>query len=208
MNTQYLSYSIWTRRLTEYIKENPIKAPSAKTGSLGAVVILSLSVPGYLIIGCSTDWVVVSGFVVDIVGATILAVPDLPIYDEYTYGGRVRQAYLRMTQDEQNGRIAPETRYYDCFRSALRERLPPQDFPEGAYFDIEYRPTGEVFYIKDETLNVQKVSKLGNIERVLTDVYESREGDFRRLGISFLIIGFLAQLLGMAVDTVYGLPIC
>lgn len=180
----------------------PIRAPSSIRATLLLSLPLILSPFGYVLWGCQTDWVTVSGFAVDIFGAIILAIPDLPKYNEWSFGGRVRQAHLRLKHDEKPGRFAPQTRYYDEFTEALRERLPPNDIPENGFFDIETVNGKYVMIIKNSNLDPTGVPpvSIGNIERELSTVYRSEEGKFRRIGVSLIVVGFTAQLLSMVFD--------
>jgi hypothetical protein len=161
-----------------------------------------LSPFAYVLWGCQTDWVTISGFAVDIFGALILAIPDLPKYNKWAFGGRVRQAHLRLKHDETPGRFAPNTRYYDEFTEALRERLPPSDIPENGYFDIELINGKYTMIPKDQRLDPIGVGpiSIGNIERELAAVYRSEEGKFRRIGVFLIVVGFTAQLLSMVFD--------
>lgn len=188
----------------------PIRAPS----TIWAVSLLSfplfLSPFGYVIWGCQTDWVTISGFAVDIFGALILAIPDLPKYNEWAFGGRVREAHLRLMHDEKPGRFAPNTRYYDEFTDALRERLIPSHVPENGYFDIELMGGDYVMIPKDEKLDSIGVGpiSIGNIERELTAVYHSEEGTFRRIGVFLIVVGFTTQLLSMVFDQFLLFDLC
>lgn len=152
---------------------------------------------------------VILGFVVDIFGALILATPDIPQYKKWTYGGSVRNAYLRLTLDERAGRISPDTRYYNAFRTALTEHMLPGDVPENATFEFKSGNVDDIMIINDEEFQPETGPiSLGNVERMLIDTYRREESRFRLLGILLLVIGFSAQVSGMLVDTFYIYNLC
>lgn len=188
----------------------PIRAPS----TIRTIFVLSfplyLSPIAYVIWGCQTDWVGISGFVVDIFGALILAIPDLPKYNEWAFGGRVRKAHLRLKHDETPGRFAPNTRYHKEFTKALRERWAPSQFPEDGYYDITSVRGNYVLIPKDKNLNPTGVGpiSIGNVERALSTVYRSEEGRFRRIGVSLIVVGFTIQILSMVFDQFFFLDPC
>lgn len=188
----------------------PIRAPSTKRAVFVFSFPLLLSPLGYVILGCQTDWVAVSGFAVDIFGAIILAIPDLPRYNQWAFGGRVREAHLRLKHDEKPGRFAPNTRYYDAFTGALDERLGSSCIPKNGYFDINLVGNKYVMVIKNKSLSPIGISpiSIGNIERELTTVYRSEEGKFRRIGIYLIVIGFTVQILSMTVDNFLFIDLC
>lgn len=197
-------------RLCSSLDFCPIRAPSPLRAGLLLSFPIALSPVAYFLFGCSTDWFVVSGLFVDIVGALILAIPDIPSYRKVAYGGRVREAYSRLILEERDGRIAPDTRYYDAFHTALRERLLPRDVPENAYFDIEPVPriVDDIVLIKNKQLEPVQRINLANVERILTNVYENEDGKFRRLGIFLLVIGLSTQLLGIIVSQIFIPGLC
>lgn len=197
-------------RLCSSIDFCPIRAPSPLRAGLLLSFPIVLSPVAYFLFGCSTDWFVVSGLAVDIMGAVILAIPDIPSYREVAYGGRVREAYQRLVLEERDGRIAPDTRYYEAFHTALSEELLSRDVPENAYFDIEPAPriVDDIVEIQDESFNLVQRINLGNVERILTKAYETEDGKFRRLGIFLLVIGLSTQLLGMLVNQSLILGFC
>ena len=188
----------------------PIHAPSPIQAVPLLTFPLFLSPFAYVVWGCQTDWVTISGFVVDIFGALILAIPDLPRYNEWAFGGRVREAHLRLKYDETPGRFAPNTRYYDAFTEALRERLIPSDVPENGYFDI--RPIGRHYVMIPKNEDLDSIGagpiSVGNIERDLTAVYRSEEGKFRRIGVYLIIVGFTTQLLSMVFNEFILIDLC
>lgn len=198
------------RKIDDKFNLLPVYAPSTISAGLFFSFPILLSPIGYIIWGCQTNWVTVSGFVIDVFGAVILAVPDLPKYSEWAYGGRVRKAHLRLMNSEKPGRFAPNTRYYDSFVEALREKLLSRDVPENGYFDIKQKGIDYVIIIKNEDLDPIGAGpiSIGNIERVLMEVYQSEEGKFRRLGLLLIITGFMTQLLSMIFNDFIIIDLC
>ncbi|MFB6224970.1 MAG: hypothetical protein ABEI13_00760 [Candidatus Paceibacteria bacterium] len=200
----------WVDKIDDRYDIFPIYAPNAKKYAIILSFPVLLAPFGYVFLACSTDWFTVSGLLIDIFGATILAIPDLPRYNELTYGGLVREAHLRLMYDEKPGRIAPDTRYYDSFCEALKQRLPPSDIPENGYFDVELMGSDYNMIVKNKNLEYTDVPpiSIGNIERELTEVYRNEEGAFRRLGVLLLVIGLILQLLSLIVDSFIVYDLC
>lgn len=95
------------------------------------------------------DWVQPIGLVTDIIGATVLAIPDVPVLWRRLYSGRLNQAYEQLTS-----RFGVLTMYHPQYSK-------DNDFPKSDYVGF-----GETVATIRDSINLQASSNLAGIDEV------------------------------------------
>jgi len=173
-----------------------------------AVVITLLlgggTVAGYFILGCENDWLLVSGLLLDILGALTLAVPDVPRLWSQTIIDDLRTAVDRLskgTLDE----ITESDAIYDALYETVDERLSLQGAATfelvktlsvtdlGTDVPLRLHPAFEQEFIVDDASDSPIHFAPAYIIESLRNKIHAESGRFRRLGLYLIVVGFSVQ---------------
>ena len=175
----------------------PIKGwKSVRSGAIALCIGAVCLLIAYYTVGGTRNWFGIYGVILDVIGAFVLVIPDLPKYREYFYAGKLRDALFKLRTDFQgSSRITTDEPWYDSFVEELQKIMIATDIPDGTWFEIR----GDMFRVLRDDMSAKERMAFRNLERDLINRINEQEGIIRRNGVALLVIGFSSQLIGYLV---------
>ncbi|MFB6193563.1 MAG: hypothetical protein ABEI75_00735 [Halobaculum sp.] len=143
----------------------------------------------YVVVGCRHDWLVAGGLLLDGIGASLLARPDLKRFSEGTRLFRLKRATEEMDALAPIS-VEPGSDLFGVLDESIRnyESLDePQRIDIGEENVEVAQEDGSVVVIERPRVELELVSQIENLER-----------SPRQIGLSLLVVGFGVQLVGTA----------
>lgn len=113
--------------------------------AVGLVVMFGLL---YILIGCRRDWAVISGISIDVLGAILLASPDLGYFKTITYSGELRDIIDSFYRNAKTFTISEDEEWYDTFEREMEDVLFTENIPDDAIFKVEtVKNSNLLFYL-------------------------------------------------------------
>lgn len=178
-----------------------------------SAVIVSLlfgisTVGMYLLLGCENNWLVITGLLLDILGALILAVPDVPRLWSRTIIGDLRASVEQISKRTLSN-VTTDELIYCALYETIDERL---EIEGDATFNL-VRTSSTTELNVDGPLRLYNTSELEFVVRddsnspihfypsyiveSLRNKIHTESGRFRRLGLYLIVIGFSVQAISM-----------
>jgi hypothetical protein len=182
----------------EALKANAIrKAKAPSLIAVGGGIALF-----YVVLGCSRDWVVVAGLLLNVLGAYLIVMPDIGPFNRLFYAGRLQNARKSLFRSPTETTISPQANWYDEFRTEFAAEF--DSVTDASEFFID--DVANQFYLfhrpdADADANVMSVS---NADERLKNAIRSEQVRIRKQGAQLLLPGFLLQLLGTVFDATFG----
>ena len=175
--------------------------------------IFSSIVTFYLWIGCGRDWVVIGGLCLDVMGALLLASPDLEKYRQYSRLGQLYRLHPIIVDNPRERYISRHTTENEIFLEEMREIFNGKRVGEESIFRIKKLGGNQnpVNYVLSHKMNPSRDDKkisISNVDRHFQESIRKEKSAVRRLGAITLLSGFSLQIVGLVVDStpfVYGL---
>jgi hypothetical protein len=156
-----------------------------KAGYGAAVVVLLGIGASYWLLGCGRDWVIIGGLVIDVIGALLIASPDLKSFRERSYEGQLQQAYDAELIDRSAHFIPKQIDWYPVFLSEMDDAFHRPVTESSEFFIEEQIDTYNIFHRPKPGVDAQRmsVSVMGEQMRDTIDAEDSR---IRRAGAALL----------------------
>ena len=182
-----------------------LKAEDFKTFVVLAIFVVTVPVALLYVSGfCNRDWVVVGGLTLDVLGAFLLAAPDIAAFQENSYAGQLRTIREIVVIDPKERFISKRMISSDVFIEEMDKVFGGEQVSKDSIFKIkEMRENGHpVNYILIHQTGLdsdgQPIS-LSNVDRHFREKIESEDARVRRAGVILLSVGFISQILGLLV---------
>lgn len=184
-----------------------VRAESVKKAGYGAAVIILVGIgASYLLLGCSRDWVVIGGLVMDGIGALLIAAPDLKWFRERSYAGQLQRAYDAEVIDRSAHYIPEHVDWYPVFLSEMDDAF-HRPVTESSEFNIEeVVDTYTIFHQPKPGVDAQPMS-VSVMGQQMRETIDTEKSQIRRIGALLLIFGFGVQILGYLFDGTLGFGI-
>ena len=184
-----------------------VRAASVRNAGYGAAAVTVLGIGvSYWLLGCSRDWVIIGGLVIDGIGALLIAAPDLKSFRERSYAGQLQKAYDAEVIDRSAHYISKHVDWYPVFLSEMDDAF-HRPVTESSEFNIkQVVNTYTIFHRPKPGVNAQPMSVAVMGQR-MRETIDDEKSQIRRTGAALLIFGFGVQLLGYVFDGTLGLGI-
>lgn len=146
----------------------------------------------------------IAGFL-ELIGACILALPDLELYRDWFYAGNLKDAKHTFDWHLNDGQsIGDDVDWYNAFYEFVEENrvIPPSDLPERRddsskepRFRHESSGNSKHFVTKSYGGEIGRIS-YQNFKSRLENEIENYDAKIRRDGITLLSLGFIFQIFG------------
>lgn len=198
-------------RVREFVTpEKPIKG--METWRLALIILLIALSANILLIctlGTKTNWTVIIGLGIDLIGALIIAAPDFEFLTNFLYVGRLRRGRRKLHDYNAKSveRFVPTNPqpWYQELREEIDKFAFADDIPEEAWFERNPDwPDTLLVYSKDDKLKpVHATARLPftNLDRHLIHRIEELDSRVRRQGAILLFIGFSLQIVGLLFES-------
>lgn len=182
-----------------------VRAESVQKAGYGAVVIVLLGIAAsYWLLGCSRDWVIIGGLVVDGIGALLIAAPDLKSFRKRSYAGQLQGAYDAEVIDRSSHFIPKQVDWYPVFLSEMDDAFHRPVTESSEFFIEEQIDTYNIFHRPKPGVDAQRMS-VSVMGKQMRDTIDAENSRIRRTGAALLLFGFGTQILGYLFDGTFGL---